>query len=1465
MELVSALDLLKIKTVSRVWVDSVWGLEFTEAEPLDVAVEDELISNGPDAFRTVYKLLLPFATDGEGNAENVWTVLGDSGISTHALVAVLSHFVVRRNFKTADLTYRLVALQAASLYLLLLGIPGSIANKVFHPVLFDACLDLAKKCWPQDSGKKRKKDAFKSSQGVSKGRKRSKPHRKDDEEEMEADVFGESNEDEEMLFSGRDLLEIRNGIVLLVKTLLKLLTRFSLKDKPQCVLKCAKIFTQLTHFEPVIGELTFEKEPVIDDMGMLPELAYHGLKLLCLPKQGDGTEAVKLVFHRLLYVLLMMSEGDSSRPSLLVPGAAVFTARDQAIKFVCHIVDELKEVVVLPTLCILLQHICVQMVDKVEYRSSGAQTVVKLLAKMPCAKYASFMQWLHAFSLHSKVVRRMFALDVAMALIEQPERQPESSLSPEEAIFLQHKFLVQVMVFGRRSDRAPSVRGHALSCLARCLELQSPNTVENIQELFSATSAQTVLETEGCEVTSNVHETNLQKMGINFKTIEMTGKGEVTTFESKETMALLKRRSSDEKTNVRKSALQALMGLLKHSVIPCTQENLAILSDRCRDPAVSVKKKALQCLMDLLAALPGSSLVQMAWLRGVVPAIVDSESSVQEKALECLDQAIIGQIKSGGTYSNQHVSQKLAWDLLGLLCGESQDLGRYFSKAFVIWSKQNKFPSAFVNHLISHTGLEHASAAWLLLSKVSGSCSRLNYGKILDAWDEMIRTSNVPVSTSCDILCVIGNIAAHLNDETKSRIVDDIMKWLKSFEVPLEIIGASIETLFQLLKVETVKDTQRMLNKHCGELVSICESYLSSVILNEDGLQNFNEDLVVRAFNSLTPYPYVKHLYTLGVAALQCPAQVGKRTSLLVQSILASNVELPSADNPDEPPATQPLSQFKASSLPTVVRAHAFITLGKLCLQNEDLAKSCIPALARELEVSTEVPVRCNVVVVMCDLCMRYTTMVDRYIPNISACLKDREPLIREQTLILLTNLLQEEFVKWKGSLFFRFVAVLVDPEPKIASLCEFCLVHLLLKRNPTMFSQHFIECIFHFNSYEKHEKYNKFPQTARERAQFSLQGAKNKEKRMKIYRFLLEHFTDEQRFNITAKISQTILANFVDGILPLDAEGAEILSDAFDVLSLKEIKLSAMRSPVERDEQQDDEQLAMANAVMQVAQKKLISQVQKKNFIENVIPIIIALKTMLEKKRFPVLKDLMGYLQVMMQDYRSEVKDFFAADEQLAAELEYDMKRFEKEQEMEQQMSSRRVTDSRPASTLPSNVTAGAALATVPASPSPSVGRTVLAVQATPQMPGSAPPCFLSPKNVGSSSRRQTLSTSEVLSKARTAARASRLLQGRAGSASNQNTPVDGSAMISRRLQSSTTGDSSVANRAISTPQRSMTEVTFGDGLSVIFSAHGTEPKYPGNKDNMLFLMSPDKPHAPPKQWNVESPLCRKARGHRL
>lgn len=45
-----------------------------------------------------------------------------------------------------------------------------------------------------------------------------------------------------------------------------------------------------------------------------------------------------------------------------------------------------------------------------------------------------------------------------------------------------------------------------------------------------------------------------------------------------------------------------------------------------------------------------------------------------------------------------------------------------------------------------------------------------------------------------------------------------------------------------------------------------------------------------------------------------------------------------------------------------------------------------------------------------------------------------------------------------------------------------------------------------------------------------------------------------------------------------------------------------------------------------------------------------------------------MCLLQVTMQDYRSEVKELFAADEQLAAEVEYNLKQFEKEKQQQEQ-----------------------------------------------------------------------------------------------------------------------------------------------------------------------------------------------------
>lgn len=74
--------------------------------------------------------------------------------------------------------------------------------------------------------------------------------------------------------------------------------------------------------------------------------------------------------------------------------------------------------------------------------------------------------------------------------------------------------------------------------------------------------------------------------------------------------------------------------------------------------------------------------------------------------------------------------------------------------------------------------------------------------------------------------------------------------------------------------------------------------------------------------------------------------------------------------------------------------------------------------------------------------------------------------------------------------------------------------------------------------------------------------------------------------------------ACFADEELPLDQDGAEILSETFSILSLKEMKLqsgsSAAASGANAGEEGDEDGgiATLTNKVLQAAQKKLVQQV---------------------------------------------------------------------------------------------------------------------------------------------------------------------------------------------------------------------------------------------------------------------------------
>ncbi len=156
---------------------------------------------------------------------------------------------------------------------------------------------------------------------------------------------------------------------------------------------------------------------------------------------------------------------------------------------------------------------------------------------------------------------------------------------------------------------------------------------------------------------------------------------------------------------------------------------------------------------------------------------------------------------------------------------------------------------------------------------------------------------------------------------------------------------------------------------------------------------------------------------------------------------------------------------------------------------------------------------------------------------------------------------------------------------------------------------------------------------------------------------------TDEQKFQTIAKLCQEVLAAISEGTLPLDAS-TELLNDTLTVLGSKDIKLAS--SKTQNADEEDEQQQAVATAKDKLLSKVrpirfllTLKQIVKKNVLENIVPIIIELKRLLEKNHSPLLRNLMEYLKELLKDFKDEVSDILVADNQLAKEIQYDMRRF--------------------------------------------------------------------------------------------------------------------------------------------------------------------------------------------------------------
>ncbi len=123
---------------------------------------------------------------------------------------------------------------------------------------------------------------------------------------------------------------------------------------------------------------------------------------------------------------------------------------------------------------------------------------------------------------------------------------------------------------------------------------------------------------------------------------------------------------------------------------------------------------------------------------------------------------------------------------------------------------------------------------------------------------------------------------------------------------------------------------------------------------------------------------------------------------------------------------------------------------------------------------------------------------------------------------VLLTQLLLQDYLKWRGMLLYRFLATAVDTDLEFAEFSRLVLKKTMHTKYPEFFCQHFAEAVIVFNECKTHPIYVAAAAAGSEGASMAvsmdgvyLQGKQCKNRRLKLYAFMMEDLTEEQRIQV--------------------------------------------------------------------------------------------------------------------------------------------------------------------------------------------------------------------------------------------------------------------------------------------------------------------------------------------------------------
>ncbi|XP_054723986.1 condensin-2 complex subunit D3-like [Uloborus diversus] len=904
---------------------------------------------------------------------------------------------------------------------------------------------------------------------------------------------------------------------------------------------------------------------------LVASLAYQALTSLTKTDlNGDIHDNYSLILACLRkHILCSKAKKASSIPHKFL------VVKDNAVSYMLFNLEQDQPLYSGETL-VALKRLCLTVCDKTDFRSIVAQSVLKLMVLLLSKDFVDFIQWLLQLSDSNDLKDRIFALDIlSEILVQKPKIDPGSLDEPLKTYLTEMPIIFQVLT--RCDDTSAAVRTKALAVLSQNMDCILKFFDKFRDEQWEPEEFEEVSAVNGID-RSFWYNISSHRERLN------------------EIASILIRRNDDSNVHTRKAALQALESLISFDNTYLNEENLKLFTSALSDKNIVVRKQMIQSITAVLDSFPTSSLVQDCWLKSILPLVQDPENTVQVKAFSVIEDYFLCKI-----FSNTESEMQCALDLLKKLTGGIfLAYQNYVQKSFASWKAEKKLRPQLIMQLEKHLGSENEEIIWFYISMFAAYSDIPS--RMLNLVVEVFcknHESMTFLSSMEYIIKILDQVSKKLPAETLKKLQGMFQKSLTEFSVPVDFVPLYINSLRQINKSLNEEDE---LQKLADEVVKKSIESLSCAVFRKSSCQKLTEDVMARKLCLIVE---MCHFY---------PSYITENLLLILKAFVSSR--LTKANN-------------QLPSISPTLQSHAFAALGKLCLQEESLAKELLPALAKEMLTSEHGVIRSAVVVIMIEMCKRYTSYADKYIPLICLCFKDSLFIVRFQAATMIINLLQEDYIKWKSPLFFCLLSTILDKKEAVQELGKYCLCDLLTKKQPTLFYDRFPESIFVFNCFKPQNNKN-ISSLVKHLEKFALKGPTNTEKRITLYAFLLQNIPYLKRFCLIPSIV-SIFDRIAEGVYPLNEETESIIRDCFMIVTSKELEFHSQKvTPEDSEEKEED------TAPDDLQFVKLV-------IIEPLMPSILKLYNCVHLAKLKLADDIIPFLTEILQNHKSEVKDILS------------------------------------------------------------------------------------------------------------------------------------------------------------------------------------------------------------------------------